>query len=113
MLRPAKICGKLSDRLDLTNHFSTSGYNPFTLNASGLTAISKTGITKLGLAEGHDILENDPGTGNNSLNALGFYMADQTGTANDPNLVVEHDSGVSAGSTTYGAKIENGDFRYV
>ena len=30
------------------NSWSTTGYNTFTLNASGLSAISKTGITKLG-----------------------------------------------------------------
>lgn len=65
---------------------STSAYNDWTLNATGLAAISKTGVTKLGTREGHDI-ENAT-IADSSRNDIEHYFADQTGTTNDPKLVV-------------------------
>ena len=44
-----------SNRLDFSDA-TTMSYNELTLNDTGLGWISKTGLTKLGLREGHDVL---------------------------------------------------------
>lgn len=56
------------------------------LNATGLTKISLTGVTKLGMISGRDLSNTAP-TG---LNARNVYWAEQTGTTNDPLLTVVH-----------------------
>lgn len=71
--------------------WNTGAYNDFTLNASGLAAISKTGITKLGARTAKDISATTP-TGENYVFT---HYADQTGTTNDPKLVVVHASATS------------------
>ena len=64
--------------------FSTTAYNDLTLNATGIAAISKTGVSKFGLD-----WANPANTTNDASSVSGYY-ADQTGTANDPKLVVVH-----------------------
>lgn len=61
-----------------------SGYNDFALNASGLAAITKTGISKFGARSSGD-LDNTAPTGINVINA---DSADATGTSEDPKLAV-------------------------
>lgn len=72
--------------------FSTTSYNDITLNSSGIANIDKTGVTKFGTRSGAD-LDNDtpswPGTYDKTTSLLGYY-ADQTGTTNDPKLIVTH-----------------------
>jgi hypothetical protein len=85
---------------------STAGYNDFTLNASGRSAIVKgSGNTVLGTTESDWDTPNRISTANSnpsitppnpSNNYLQGYHVDQTGTANDPVLVVTH----AAGATT-------------
>jgi hypothetical protein len=61
----------------------------FTLNASGIAAIAKgSGLTKLGLKDGHDIENVSIGVGVQS--GSDFRSADYTGTANDPVLSVTY-----------------------
>lgn len=68
----------------------TSGaYQDFTLNASGIAAIDGSGVTKLGLRLGCDIDDTSPWE-NNKEAGVNIYQADQTGTTNDPKLVIEH-----------------------
>lgn len=76
--------------------FSLDTYKEIPLNATGLSWISKTGITKLGIREGYyDIDGNDPTSGRS---AIRFHSADNTsGISNAPKLVVEHSAG---GATT-------------
>ncbi|NTW32498.1 MAG: hypothetical protein HGB12_07720 [Bacteroidetes bacterium] len=69
-------------------NITTSSYNDFPLNTTGLTWISKTSITKLGLREGHDATNNEIGAGSNLEVNIRGYFADQTGTTQDPKLVV-------------------------
>lgn len=80
---------------------STSGYEDFTLNATGRGWIARSGETKpasasasgktqLSLAWAKDIDNSAPTT--NDYNQV--YSADQTGTSNDPKLVVTHSSAV-------------------
>ena len=59
-------------------------YNALSLNASGRTAVSLTGITKFALIDARDLNNNAP-TGRNGL--AGFF-ADETGTSKDPKLTV-------------------------
>jgi len=82
--------------LDITG-MSASGYNDFTLSPT--TIINKSGVTKLGIIEGHDFSDGtSPGLpSSDNSNFLRFYSADQSGTSNDPKLVVEY---TAAGNTT-------------
>lgn len=71
---------------------STGAYLDFTFNSTGLGNISKTGVSKFGAREGHDLLNAEP-TGGNTLDCgVAFYNAERSGTSNDPKLVVEHGS---------------------
>lgn len=70
--------------------FSTTGYNDFTLNASGLANITKTGVSKFSLRNAnYDVAQSVP-TWNSASSVDGFYgyFADETGTSKDPKLVV-------------------------
>lgn len=63
-------------------------YNTFTLNATGLSNISKTGITKFGIRLLKDVTNTAPTAG--SFIRAYFSSADVEGTAQDPKLVVTH-----------------------
>jgi hypothetical protein len=71
----------------------TSGqYNDFALNATGLAAISKTGISKFGFREAtYDAGGSTPtwGGGWQTTNIVG-KLADQPGTSQDPKLVITY-----------------------
>ena len=86
--------------------WSTSAYNDFALNSSGLTHLADEmedngGIARLGARFSGDIDNSAPtypgGSGEKDF-FVGAYFADQSGagTTNDPKLVVEHTSGSSA-----------------
>ena len=75
---------------------TTSAYNDWVLNATGLTWINKTGITKLGMRHTADINAEQPISSSVDQYNGGYgYSADQTGTANDPKLVVVHSAGAT------------------
>jgi len=69
----------------------TSGYNNFSLNSSGKLNISTTGISKFGMRINWDTTGSFGGswTSNGQFYYSG-YAADETGTAKDPKLVVQH-----------------------
>lgn len=69
-----------------------SVYNALSLNATGLAAISKTGITKFGLLLGWE-LSGTPGTGKNTSTSAGFAFADNTGSSTDPYLHIVYTPG--------------------
>lgn len=78
----------------------SSTYNNFTLNSNGISNISKTGFTNLGLVEGHDSLNNDL-SDSTSGNHFTVLFADNTDTTVDPKLVVEHtESNVAPSAAT-------------
>lgn len=79
-----------ASRLTLT---STAAYTDATLNASGISWISKTGNTLLGLRHQDDIDNTQPAPGRQYMHV---HSSEATGTTNDPKLVVVH----SAGATT-------------
>lgn len=86
------------DRYDISSG-STGVYVNYTLNSTGIGWIAKSGeakpsgatsgITYLGIREGHDIENSNPLSTTND-NQVEFDSADETGTSNDPKLVVEH-----------------------
>lgn len=71
--------------------WSTTGYNDLALNANGLSNISKTAVSKFGAKNAnHDVANSAPTWGSDQYAYLGSYYADQTGTTNDPKLVVTY-----------------------
>lgn len=72
------------DMGSITHNDST--YNTWTLDATGRGWISVTGVTKLGLREGHDCI-NSAAAGDN---ICGFYSAETSGTTSDPKLVITY-----------------------
>ena len=81
--------------------FSTTGYNDFVLNASGLANISKTGISKFGTRNAsYDVANTSPTWAADASAYLIAYSADQTGTANAPKLVIVHSAPTPTPSPT-------------
>ncbi|OGZ13424.1 MAG: hypothetical protein A2942_01090 [Candidatus Lloydbacteria bacterium RIFCSPLOWO2_01_FULL_50_20] len=76
-------------------------YNSWTLNATGIAGINKTGITKIGLKSALDIDNTAPTWGSELASNVIFYFADNegAGTTADPKLVVVH-SAVPQGPTS-------------
>lgn len=76
---------KHSADVDATS-MTTSAYNDFTLNGTGITAINTSGVSKYGMRDGHDIEDVNPGVSftNNTV----FRTADQTGILEDPILEI-------------------------
>lgn len=64
-------------------------YNNFTLNATGISNVSKTGVSKFGGAFSGDI-DNSITWANNAGSYKYCYYADQAGTTTDPKLVVTY-----------------------
>lgn len=78
------------------------GYNAFTLNASGLAAISKTVVSKFGLRNAnYDVANSAPTWGSNQISSISGYYADQADTTSDPKLVVVHSAPVTANSNFF------------
>jgi hypothetical protein len=70
---------------------STSAYNEYTLNSSGLSWINTSGYTLFGFREGHDTNNVSPGTaGSGKYNYVYIMTTEQTGTSNDPYLSVTY-----------------------
>lgn len=87
-----------SNRISTTS-FVTGAYNDFTLNSTGTGNISKTGVSWLG-TRGSGDFDNSAPTWSLAFDAAGGYFADQTGTTQDPKLVVVHSAAPEVPSTT-------------
>lgn len=84
--------------IDLTAGFTVSAYNTFTLDATGLTWIAKSGdtsscgttagVTCLGLREGHDLTDSSPGDA--LSNSLTFSTVEAADASQDPFLTVSY-----------------------
>lgn len=87
-------CGAINNptegatRIDIGS-ITTSAYNDFTLDATGRGWVNKTGVTKLGVREGHDCID-DPTVGGTSKNSTDLATAETSGTTSDPKLVVTY-----------------------
>lgn len=80
-----------TNNIDLTS--MGTGWVTFDLNATGLAAIAKTGVTKFGAREGHDVINEAPVADYN------WMIAGTSETANKPTLNVLYPS--SGGSPIY------------
>jgi hypothetical protein len=95
---------KMSSDVDITN-MTTSAYNTFTMNSTGRSNISLTGITKWGFRLGHDIENVAPaGTKENQVDCS---SADTSGTSQDPKLTVDHGTPPTAPSGLSVASADN------
>lgn len=74
---------------------STSQYNNISLNATGLAAISKTGITKLGTRGEHDRSDSEPAWSSGADSDLDICYADYADVTSDPKLVITYTLGGS------------------
>jgi len=77
----------VGERKDITS-ISTTAYTVFNLNSTGINWISKSDYTKLGIREGHDILNiavNDDTNDN-----VYFYASEQASTTEDPYLEIAY-----------------------
>jgi len=83
----------LSDTAILFSAWDDAGWNDFALNPTGLAAISKTDITKLGTRESvYDATDTEPTWGASKQCKIQAVSAD-AGGANIPKLVVEFTGG--------------------
>jgi hypothetical protein len=68
-----------------------TAYNDFTVNAGGLSLISKTGVDSWGGRIGDDITAEPSGTrSSNDWNRVLFESSEETGTTKDPKMVIVH-----------------------
>ena len=73
--------------IDITS-ITTSAYNTFTFNGTGIAAITLTGVSKFGVREGHDLVNNRPA--NNTGLRVEFSSAEASGTSQDPKFDVTY-----------------------
>jgi len=79
-----------SSEIDIGN-ISTGTYNTFNLNAAGISNISRSGVSKFGVAEGHDIVD-DPLSSSGQADSISISMSEHTGTSQDPKLVIVYNT---------------------
>lgn len=92
---------------DTQVNFSTAVYEDITLNASGLSNISKTGLSRFTAIKGWDYSNTTTGLtwSSGALQDFGVASADTANTSSDPKLVV-----VSSSSTAYTLDVTVGAF---
>ncbi|MBI4714053.1 DNRLRE domain-containing protein, partial [Candidatus Uhrbacteria bacterium] len=81
-----------SERKDITN-VSINAYLTFNLNSTGRDWISKTSVTKLGLREGHDVIDSpfvSSSTAYSKYNYLYLRSSEYSGVSYDPYLEVTY-----------------------
>lgn len=91
-----------SDQIFYVTNASFNAYVTWTLNASGLAAISKTGVTKFALRNGYDITNTavvSP-SGERYCGHQTMRTADYADVTSDPKLVIVHTAGAVAAPTT-------------
>lgn len=76
----------------LISAFTGNAYNDFTLNATGRGNVSKTGISKFGLIGGNDLNNTTP----TQRGYIPLDMAEIAGTGQDPKLVVNYSTPITA-----------------
>jgi len=77
-----------SDTMTVANWLASTAYKDFTFNATGISNISKTGVSKFGLVLSADYSNTDPGT--HTANETYVVGASADGGSNIPKLVVNY-----------------------
>jgi len=86
--------------------WSTTGYNDFTLNSSGIAAISKTGVSKFGARNAnYDVANSPPSWVASKTSMLLGYFSEQ-GSGYKPKLVVTYEGITDKTSTETGSGLE-------
>ena len=67
-----------------------SQYRDFALNSSGMSNLNASGISKFAMLVESDRANSEPSASAGQATSFPGYFADQTGTTNDPKLIVEH-----------------------
>lgn len=92
----------VSDDCSTAKSYATIGaaldqYQTYTLNATGIAHINKSGVSSFAWREHtYDMLDVDPADGGSNTNRQDCASADYSGTGRDPKLVVEHSAGGGA-----------------
>lgn len=84
----------LSDTINISST-TTDDYSEYTLNANGISAINKAGISKFGVRSGDDMQETDPFTLLSVSNGNNVYSSETAGTDKDPYLSVTYGTGAT------------------
>jgi hypothetical protein len=80
-----------SGSLNAVNGGGAGGYNDFTLDSNGIANVSKTGISKFGTRINWDTDNSMGGSWSSGASSYyNSYLADQSGTTNDPKLVITY-----------------------
>ncbi|MDY6953364.1 MAG: DUF2341 domain-containing protein, partial [Thermodesulfobacteriota bacterium] len=91
-----------SNRVDIGN-ITINQYNSWSLNATGLGWISTTGWTKLGMREGHDVLDHAYIGAADTKNRINGYWSEQSGTTYDPKLSLTYAIGITVSGRVFKA----------
>lgn len=75
---------------------STTNYNDFALNATGIGSVAKTGITKFGTRMSSDRTGTAPTWAASVSSRVAYSSAEEAGTSSDPKLVVIHSGAAGA-----------------
>lgn len=89
------VVEQASNRVAFTSFTASAAYKDFTLNATGIGNINKTGETWFGARSSADFDNSTPTWANNVESDVTPPSADATGTSTDPKLVVEHAAGAT------------------
>jgi RHS repeat-associated protein len=93
---------------------TSNAHLPLPLNITGLSWISKTGFTKLGLREGHDVLDSaftSSSATTSQYNILYIRSSEFSGTASDPYLDITYTQ-KSENTTTLPSTIQDLNYSY-
>lgn len=87
----------LCDTAITHTNFSTTGYNDFALNSSGISNVNTTGISKFGTRNSNwDAAGTAPTWSSGVIARMNAVMADEDGTDYDPRLVLTYTPGSTA-----------------
>jgi hypothetical protein len=76
--------------IDYTSVAAANSYTDWTMNATGIAAVSLTGVTKICWREGHDATDSAYNGTNDSANSISFKSAETADVTSDPKLVITY-----------------------
>lgn len=91
---------RFSDDVEMAVNYNA--YKSIALNATGLAAISKTGVTKIGLRGKKDLDNTTPDGTTGTNKSWNFYCSENTGTSQDPYVSVTYETGLANVKTVNG-----------
>lgn len=83
------------NRIDLST-MTTDQYYNWSFNSTGIGWVNGSGVTKLGVREGHDVINSAITASITTRNRILFSSAEETGTTQDPKFVVVHTAAASS-----------------